>query len=275
MTPSEAFVKELRRRRYSERTVETYVGCLERFLNWCKKDVKEVTKKDIREWIEFHSNKGNAGNTMNVNLMALKFYFEEIQGRKMWVDIKYSKTPKKLPAVLSPEEVRKLLDSIKNPKHKFMISFMYGSGLRVSELLNIKVKDLVLDKGYGYVRNGKGGKDRLMIIPDRLREQLKGIIKLLELSDEDLIFTSERGKKYSVRTIQVIVRKAAKLAQLENWKEIHSHTLRHSFSTHLISHGNSVSEIQSLLGHKSPETTMIYVHLASPNLINIKSPLDC
>jgi len=126
----------------------------------------------------------------------------------MWIDIKYSKTPEKLPEVLSKEETRKIFESIKNPKHSFMIMLMYSAGLRVSELLNLKVCDLELDKGYGWVRKGKGNKDRLFILSKKLIPVLRRIIDLQELKESDLIFKSNRNKRYSPRTIQEIIKKS-------------------------------------------------------------------
>ncbi len=273
MNPSEEMSRELQRRRYSNQTIKTYIGCLERFLNYSKKDIRKITKKDVREYLEKMSDKNKAGNTMNVALMALKFYFEQIQKRKMWIDIKYSKTPRRISRFLTKEETKRLIDSIKNPKHALMIVLMYSAGLRVSELVNLKFKDLNLEQGYGFVRNGKGRKDRIFVIAKNLNLSLK-ILKQSSENPEDFVFKSDRNRKYSIRTIQVIVKNAAKKAKIENWGEIHPHTLRHSFATHLIENNYSLTDVQASLGHKSPETTMIYVHLASPNMINIKSPLD-
>jgi len=271
-TPSESLARELKRRRYSQRTIETYIGCLERFLKWCEKPVNEITKKDVREWIEHHDEKGNSGNTMNVNLMALKFYFEEILGRKMWINIKYSKIPRRIQRVLTKEEVGKLIKAVKNPKHRLMIALMYSAGLRVSEAINLKIKDLVLDKNYGFIRQGKGGKDRLFIISERLENALNLLVKDRN-KDEYLFLTNRRGK-YHIRSLQQIVKKAAKKSGIESYKEIHCHTLRHSFATHLIEQGDSVSDVQAMLGHKSPETSMNYIH-KSGQMIRIKSPFDC
>lgn len=270
--PSELLIKELRRRRYSEKTILTYVYCLEKFLSWCKKPINSITKKDVAEFLELKNEKGLAGNTLNVNLMAIKFYFEEILGRKMWVDIKYSKIPKKLPEVLSKEEVKNLIDSTKNIKHLLVISLLYSSGIRVSELINLKVKDLNLENKYGFVRKGKGNKDRIFVLSKNLIIPIKKLIQKDSLEEEDYLFKSNRNKKYSPRTIQKIVDNSAKSCNLN--KKIHPHTLRHSFATHLIENGYALENVQSLLGHKSPETTLIYTHISSPTLINTISPLE-
>ena len=268
-----AIKREASRRRYSPSTIKTYQKCIERFLDKTGKTIDKISKVDAREFLADLSERKVAGSTLHVYHMAIRFLFEDVLNKGMKLDLKYSRKPKKLPAVLSKSEVWNLLSCIKNGKHKLMISLMYGAGLRVSELINLKVCDLELEKGYGFVRCGKGGKDRLFIIDSLLIPVINNLIELEEISFEDKLFTSSRGRKYSVRTLQVIVKKSAKDSGLLNWKQIHCHTLRHSFATHLIENGYDVSNVQAMLGHKSPETTMIYVHMASPNMINIKSPL--
>jgi integrase/recombinase XerD len=264
--------KECYRRRFSPRTTETYLNCIHKFLNYCKRDLRYISKKDAKEFLLKLSDKNVAGSTLNVYHMSIKFLLEEILNKKMKLNLRYSKTPKRLPEVLTKEETKKLFESIKNSKHSFMIMFLYSAGLRVSELLNLKVKDLELDKGYGYVRNGKGRKDRLITLSKRLIPVFRRIIEIENLKEDDLIFRNNKNGKYSPRTIQEIIKKASKKAGIK--RKIHPHTLRHSFATHLIENGYDISNVQAMLGHKSPETTLIYTHIASPNLISTKSPLD-
>ncbi|MBU2562142.1 MAG: tyrosine-type recombinase/integrase [Nanoarchaeota archaeon] len=264
--------KECNRRRLSPRTTKTYLFCIHRFLNWSKKDLRYISKKDVRLFLENLSRKNLSGNTMNVYHMALRFLFTQVLEKKMWIDIKYSKIPKKFPEVLSKEEVKRLIDVIKNPKHQLMICLLYSSGLRVSELINLKVRELELNKNYGYVRNGKGGKDRLITLSKNLIPALKKLIEKEKLDEKGYLFKSMRGRKYHPKTVQKIVKKASQNAKIK--KEISPHTLRHSFATHLIENGYDITNVQALLGHKSPETTLIYTHIASPNLINTKSPLE-
>ena len=264
--------KECKRRRLSPRTCKTYLYCINRFLNWSKKDLRYISKKDVRLFLEYLSYRDCAGSTMNVSHMALRFLFTQVLEKRMWVDIKYSKTPKRLPEVLSKKEIKKLIDSIKNSKHQLMICLMYSSGMRVSELINLKIKDLRLENNYGYVRNGKGGKDRLIVLSKNLINPIKRLIKIENLKEKDFLFKSNRGGKYNLRSIQKIVKNASKNAKLR--KTISPHTLRHSFATHLIENGYDVQNVQAMLGHKSPETTLIYTHIASPNLINTQSPLE-
>ena len=268
----EAVRKECGRRRYSERTVETYLGCINKFFTHTGKTIDKISKKDAHEFLNYLDNRGLAGSSMNVYHMALRFLLQDVMRKGMKLNIHYSRVRKRIPEVLTKEEVKRLIGKIGNWKHRLMTEVMYGGGLRVSELLNLKVCDLELDKKYGYVRDGKGGKDRIFILPEICAEKIANLIEIEKLMDESFVFLSNREERYSVRSMQEIVKRASGLACIK--KKISCHTLRHSFATHLIENGNSVSDVQSLLGHKSPETTMIYVHIAGPNMIKIKSPLD-
>jgi len=263
-------IQEMKRRGFSPRTIETYSDCIRRFLEFSRKDIRNVSKKDALEFLNYLSERKYSGSSMNVYHMAIRFLLEDVLRKNIRLDIKYSKKAERLPEVLTKEEIIKLINAIKNPKHKLMISLLYGAGLRVSELLNLKIKDINIENKYGFVRHGKENKDRIFIIPNKIILELKELIK--ERNSELNLFLTNRNERYSARTIAEIIKNACKNVGIK--RRIHPHTMRHSFATHLIENGNSVSEVQSLLGHKSPETTMIYVHLAKPNMIKIKSPLD-
>ncbi|MBI2498835.1 tyrosine-type recombinase/integrase [Candidatus Woesearchaeota archaeon] len=267
-----AVTREMLRRKYSQKTIKTYLYCIDRFFLECKKELGKISKTDVREYLNNLTKKEKAGNTINVNLNALKFFFEEILGKRMKLNIKYSKVPENLPVVLTKEEVKRLFTAINNEKHRIMVQVMYSAGLRVSELINLKVKDLDIKKNYGFVRLGKGNKDRIFIISESLKEKINGLIKCDKLFLDNYLFNSNRKTKYNIRSIQQIIKKATKIAKID--KKISCHSLRHSFATHLIENGCSVSEVQALLGHKSPETTFVYLHTAAPNMIKVKSPID-
>ena len=264
--------KECKRRNYSERTSKTYTYCIERFLKFTNKNLDKISKKDVREFLENLSEKGKSGSTMNVYHMAIRFLFEEILDKRIWIDINYSKVPEKIPIILTKDEIQKLFSSIENQKHKLMIELLYSSGMRVSELVNLTVKDLDIENSYGWVRRGKGGKDRLFILAESLKQKIAKIVSEENLLPESSLFCTNRNEKYSTRSIQQILKKASKKSKIG--KKVNPHALRHSFATHLIENGYSVSEVQSLLGHKNPETTLIYLHTAAPTLIKVKSPLD-
>jgi len=209
---------------------------------------------------------------MNVYHMAIRFFLEDILHKNMKLNIKYSRRPIKMPEFLTKEEVKKLIGKIKNWKHRLMIEVLYGGGLRVNELLNLRVKDLLVENGYGFIRQGKGRKDRIFVLSKITQDKIKNLIEMEKLTAEDYLFITNRSERYSERSVQEIVKRATLLAEIN--KNVHCHTLRHSFATHLIENGASLNEVQTMLGHKSPETSMIYVHMASPRMIGIKSPLD-
>ncbi|AJF62818.1 MAG: hypothetical protein QT11_C0001G0677 [archaeon GW2011_AR20] len=267
-----AIARECKRRGYSEKTIKSYTYCINYFLKFTNKPLNKISKKDVRLFLENLSEKDMAGNTMNVYHMAIRFLFQDVLDKKIWINIKYSKIPKKLPLVLTKEEVKKLFNAINNKKHRLMIRLMYAAGLRVSELLNLKINDLEISKSYGYVRKGKGDKDRIFIIADALKDDLTKLIGSKKLNELEYLFTNNKKTKYNISTPRMIIKKATGEAGIN--KKISCHTLRHSFATHLIENGYSIAEVQALLGHKSPETTFVYVHTASPNMIKVKSPLD-
>lgn len=268
----EGIRKEGMRRGLSPRTIKTYFHCVQKFLRINKKELKFITKKDVENYLFGLMEKGRPGNTVNVYLNAIKFFFDKVLKRQLTVNITYSKTPKHLPEFLTKEEVVRLFEVIKNQKHLLMIKLMYATGMRVSELASLKVKDFEFDQNYGWVRKGKGNKDRLFVIAAKLKEELLMWIKEGKLDFEDWLFSGQGRGHISAQTIYVIVKRATKDAGIK--KKVHPHTLRHSFATHLIQNGYAVTEVQPLLGHSKMETTMIYLHMASPNLLNVKSPLD-
>ncbi len=263
--------QEASRRRLSPRTIKTYQTCVLKFLKYINKDPKFVNKKDIKDFMYYLSKKEVSGSTLNVYVNALKFLFEQILSKRLLFGLKFSKTPKTLPTYLTKGETRKLIENIKNPKHRLMIELIYSAGLRISELLNLKTEDLDLNARIGYIRRGKGNKDRVFIIAESLVKNLANYVFLNKINS-GLLFLSHNEKPYSPRSLHNIVKKAAKKARIN--KNVHCHTLRHSFATHLVENGYDVASIQSLLGHNSAKTTMIYVHMASPKLVNIRSPLD-
>ena len=264
--------KECKRRRYSDKTAKIYCYCIKRFMKHINKTIDKISKKDVRLFLEDLSEKGRAGSTMNVYHMALRFLFQDVLDKRMWIDIHYSKVPEKIPLSLTKKEVRQLFDAIGNEKHKLMVQLIYSTGLRVSEVIHLKIKEIEFGKNYGFVRGGKGNKDRIFILSPKIEEKLRELIEKEKLGTEDYTFISNRGHEYSTSSFQMIVKNAANKAGIE--KKIHPHTLRHSFATHLIEEGCSLLEIQSLLGHKSPETSMVYVHASSAKIANIKSPFD-
>ncbi len=257
------------RRRLSSRTITSYVYWIKKFFRFTKKDHFEITKKDIKTFIEHLSDRNLSGNTLNVALNSVKFLVEWVLNKRWKLNIRYSKTPKKLPVVLNREEIISLLNVIKNRKHRLIVAMMYASGLRVSEVASLRVRDLDLENSYGWVRHGKGDKDRIFIIAENLKDELKDWIKHL---DPDSYMFKGRNGNLSTQSIQKIVKKAGNESDIG--KNIHPHTLRHCFGTHIIENKYSLQTLQGLLGHNSPETSMVYVHTACPKMIKVISPYD-
>lgn len=268
--PIYSMKREMLRRGLSHRTIRTYAHCVNRFFRYCRKEPRKVTKKDVREYLDRFIDKGTCGNTINVHHNAIKFFFEETLRKSMFIKIRYHKIPKEMPVVLSKREVKLLIDNVHNSKHKLMIKLMYSAGLRVSELVSLKVRDLEFEQGLGWVRKGKGRKDRRFIIAESIKDELGSFVS--GFGHDSYIFRGNKGFHLHQRSVQEIVKQACRKSGIR--KKVHPHTLRHSFATHLIENGYDVNSVQSLLGHSSAETTMVYVHMASPKMINVKSPLD-
>ena len=269
MNVPELITKVALRRGLSPHTIKTYCHCVERFFRYYPKEPHQVTKKEIEQFIDSLLAKKSPGNTINVYLNAIKFFYEQVLNKKLTLNIKFSKQSQRLPEFLTQEETKSLLEQIENPKHHLIISLLYSTGFRVSEVINLKVKDLQLEQNYGWVRQGKGRKDRPFIIAQNLKGKIQEWIKFL--SPEDYLFTGVHGQ-YSAASIREILKQAKKKAKLT--KNVHPHTLRHSFATHLLENGYTVTDLQPLLGHSKIETTLIYTHLAKPKLLNIQSPYD-
>ena len=224
----------------------------------------------MRNYLEQLADGGSSASTINCAYSALKFYFEKILRRKFFVNIPRAKKEKKLPVVLSRDEIHKMIKAIKNPKHKCILSLLYGSGLRVSEIVKIKMEDIDLNRKMLHIREAKGSKDRYSVLPEKLIDILDGQKNIKDFSD--YLFTGyDNRSPLTKMTVHKIVKQAAELAGIN--KNVSAHTLRHSFATHLLEDGTSVRYIQELLGHARLETTQIYTKVTNLNLRNIKSPL--
>ena len=176
----------------------------------------------------------------------------------------------KLPIVLSKKEIKKLLKT-KNIKHRLLIELLYSTGLRLSECINLKYRDLDINENIGWVRNGKGGKDRIFIISEFFKKDLLYYMEKRGYAENGYIFTVN-GKQMSPRGIQHAIKISVERVGIE--KSVHVHTLRHSFATHLLENGVDIRKIQHLLGHSSLQTTQIYTQVSSEEIKKIKSPLD-
>ncbi len=175
----------------------------------------------------------------------------------------------KLPIVLTREEIGEIFSEIKNVKHKLMLGLMYSSGLRVSEIVNVRVNNFDFKNRLLRIVEAKGGKDRTTILSEKIIASFEKYTK--DKQGNDYIFESNRGGKMTTRAVQKIFTNALKKSKLK--KDASCHCLRHSFATHLLENGTDIRYIQELLGHRRLETTQIYTKVCSNKLKNIKSPL--
>lgn len=261
--------EELKYRNYSPKTVNAYLGCLKEYFNYIKTNFKYIDESKVKEFLVAKQNKGYSPQTINLYLNSIKFYYREVLKNPYKINLKFAKKSLKLPIVLSRQEIENIIDSIKNLKHKLIITLAYGGGLRVSEIINLKVKDIDLEELTIHLKNAKGKKDRITVFPVKTKNELQ--ILITDKNADDYIFESERGGRLSERTAQMVFEKA--LAKSGIKKDATFHSLRHSFATHLLENGVDVRYIQELLGHANIRTTQIYTKVTNPNIKNIKSPL--
>lgn len=212
---------------------------------------------------------GNSSSTINLFLNAIKFFYREIVKSQDNIDIKYARRSKKLPVVLSRAAIGRLLHAVKNQKHQLLLALAYGSGLRVSEVTNLKVQDIDLENGLVFVRSGKGDKDRITIFPEKLTVPFKQM--LFGREKNGYVFESNRGGKLTTRSSQKIFARAMQYANIQITASFHS--LRHSFATHLLENGVDLRYIQTLLGHRNIKTTQLYTQVMTTDIRKIKSPL--
>lgn len=255
---------------FSQKTIKSYLHYIIDILNKARKGPRAVNADDVRNYLENLADNGKSASTLNCAYSALQFYFERILRRRFFANIPRAKKDKKLPEVLNKEEVKQILSVINNVKHKLLIGLMYSSGLRVSEVVNAKVGDLNFSGKILTVRQGKGNKDRITILSEKIAGVLEKYVKNKE--PNSFVFESERGGKLTERTAQKVFSNALLASGIK--RDVSCHSLRHSFATHLLEAGTDIRYIQELLGHAKLATTQIYTHVAGNNLKNIKSPLD-
>lgn len=263
-------VVELKISKNSNHTLRNYLDYNSKFLDFIKKSPKDIDENDVKLFMsENLSNK--ASSSIIVFLSALKYAYSNILGKDVTIKIKRPKKEKKIPEVLTKDEIKRILDSMSNKKSKLIVSLLYACGMRVSEILNLKISDFDFDNKTGNIRQGKGKKDRVFNIPQFLAKDLKKQSEEQKNSNKIFLFTGPKGS-LSSRNIQKIVSLAAGKAGIK--KQVHPHTLRHSFATHLLENGTDIRLIQELLGHSDLSTTQLYAHVSSLQLKKIKSPLD-
>ena len=267
------FEEQLILKRYSQNTVKTYCSCLLKFKGHFKgQDIDSLSKEEIKTFLLYLvQEKKVSPSTQNQYINAIKFYYEKVlkQPRMAYV-LERPNRAKKLPKVLTEQEVLMILKNTPNIKHKTIVSLLYSAGLRVGELIGLRVQDVVWDKNYLFVRGGKGKKDRITLLSEHVAFLLRKYLQ--KYKPNYWVIENHERKQYSSSSVRAILKNSTKKAALR--KRVNPHMLRHSFATHLLEKGTDLRYIQELLGHGSSKTTEIYTHVSKKSLANIKNPLD-
>ena len=266
--------KEMQIRNYSPRTIVTYCKLLCHLEKELGKSLYEITTEDFKSRLHFIiTQKGVSTSTVNQLISAFKIFYVDVCQRE-WEDfrVKRPRREKKLPVVLSLDEVQRLISVTNNIKHRAILMLAYSAGLRLMEVLQIKPKDIDSQRMQIRVIQGKGKKDRYTILSQKTLETLRTYYKLERPTEFLFEPNGNKGKALSETTLNHIVKKSAQKAGIK--KDISFHTLRHCFATHLLESGVNIRQIQQFLGHTSLKTTAIYLHVAQINTDSFTSPLD-
>ena len=258
---------------YSSSTMRTYTSSFLKFLRDHQfRDPHTITQKEIIKYLASLMERGLSASSGHSMVNALLFYYQQIEHQKGFeLKLPRPKTEKKLPAVLTMEECLQIFRVVDNPKHKLLLLIGYGAGLRVSEIVTLEWRDILFSEHKIHIKNAKGKKDRMVMLPYSIVSSLELYKQLYE--PNKYVFEGQfAGEPYSVGSAQAVMRQALKKSGLA--KKATVHTLRHSFATHLLESGTDIRYIQKFLGHASIKTTTIYTHVSKIASDKILSPLD-
>ena len=255
----------------SKRTHENYICSVGSFLKYFKNEIqpKSISTDRIKEYLLTFS----TINTRNHKLCAIKSFYEITVGMPLKLDkIPFSKKNKQLPIVLSVDEIQRMFNVCENKKHKVILALLYSCSLRVSELINLKWKDIDRSRMVINIVQAKGNKDRQVGLNEPLIKLLEDYYK--EYKPETYILNGQgTSAQYSDRSVGEVIKQLAVKAKIEN-KRIYTHLIRHTSATHMVESGVDINLIQKLLGHSSVKTTAIYTHISHNHISKIKSPLS-
>lgn len=261
-------------RRYAASTIKTYQEALRTFFTFHQgKLPTQITNEEVIKFNTDYILRNNmSGSFQNQVINALKLFYKICLQNKLDIDLLVRpKREKRLPNVLSKEEVAKILGSLGNRKHQVMLSLIYSCGLRRSELINLKIRDIDSNRKVVLIRQSKNKKDRIVPLSDKVLIKLRDYYKVYQPSV--WLFEGQVvGEKYGERSLELVLKQAVQKAGIK--KPVSLHWLRHSYATHLLEGGTDLRYIQELLGHNSSKTTEIYTHVSTKSIQQIKSPID-
>lgn len=261
--------RSIKYKRYSRHTEESYVQQIEKFLKYFESVAtkpSEISAKQIKEYLSLFTNVASH----RAALCAIKYFYKEVghQPRKL-DNIDYPRKSNKLPIVLSQEEIQRMFNACENTKHKVILSLLYSTGLRVSELLNLKWCDIDRSRMVINIIEGKGRKDRQVMLPEVIIPLLEKYYR--EYKSKDYVLNGQFSPQYSQTSVLAVVKDAAKRAGIN--KRVYTHLMRHCSFTHMVENGVDINLIQRLAGHNSVKTTAIYTHISHNVVSRIQSPI--
>ncbi|MDD4984006.1 MAG: tyrosine-type recombinase/integrase [Candidatus ainarchaeum sp.] len=258
---------------YSDKTQSQYLLYLNDLLKFINKDLNTITTEDITSYLSHKKDAGIRNTSLNAIYASIKYYFDNYKKLHLMENIRTPKKEKYLPTVLTKDEVKRLFEVIEDKKDKLILELLYSSGLRVSELCNLKKNSIDFSEAIIRITGGKGNKDRIVIVSKKwLIEYQVFATKFFKKTDSEYVFCKKNGTNYSSDTIQKMIKNYADKAKIN--KKVTPHTLRHSFATHLLDAGENIRKIQELLGHSNLSTTQIYTKVTTDELKKVRSPLD-
>lgn len=266
----ELYSKDLKLKAYAESTIQNYCCQVELFLKHFENVANkpsEINERQIKDWLLL----ANSVNSRKHRLSALKLFYSLTGKQPMKLKyIEYPRSEKKLPIVLSQDEIQMMFDVCENKKHKVILLLLYAAGLRANELINLKWSHIDRSRMIINVVGGKGGKDRQIMLAPELIPILVGYWK--EYKTKTYVLSGQLSDKYSKTSVLQVVKQLAVKAKIK--KHVWTHLIRHCFGTHLVEQGVDISLIQRLMGHKSPKTTSIYLHISDALISRIQSPIS-
>lgn len=262
------FEQEMTRRNYSKQTVEVYSSCLKKFFGNSKKDhPKNINESDIRTFLSVF----NEPNTQRAYHSAIKKFYDVCLGQKeKFKYIPYARKDKKLPIVLSVDEIQKMFNVCDNKKHKLILALLYSCGLRVSEVINLKLSHLDKSRKIINIIQAKGNKDRQVMLTESLIPLFEEYYN--EYMPQEYVINGQSSPQYSERSIGEVIKQLAAKAGIT--KRVYTHLIRHCSFTHMVEGGVDINLIQKIAGHSNVKTTNIYLHISDNHISKIKSPLD-
>ncbi len=267
------YIDRLQRMRYSKNTIRSYVSLFNEFLLYISPvSHKDFSEDDIRRYQDWLVNAKKASrSSQNAAINAIKFYLEKVKlGPRTTYYIERPRKEKKLPIVLSEEEVLAILAKTENPKHKLVFAMLYSTGMRVGEIINLRVADIDSFRKLVNIRGAKGQKDRVTTLSQNLMPIISTYLD--DFKPRYWFLEGPKRTQYSASSIRKSLSRSVSKAAIS--KKVTPHTLRHSFATHLLERGTDLRYIQVLLGHSSPKTTAIYAQVSNLSLQKIENPLD-